>query len=224
MNARAVTLMVALAFGAMSCDGHLPGKPLVEKTPDAQAAFDTVYFTNCQACHGPSGRGGPARPLNDAYYLATIEDTEIEAIIHDGHGLLMPSFNATGYSGLSEHEIDSFVAQLRIAWGKEGETSSAPYVQPSGANAEAGAKAFAANCGACHGDNGKGKPGKAGSVVDQDYLQLVSAQALRSSVLFGRIDLGCPGSKTLGLSSQAINDITAWLLAQQTRARGGANE
>ena len=32
----------------------------------------------------------------------------------------------------------------------------------------------------------------AGSVVDESYLLLVSDQALRSTVLFGRIDLGCP--------------------------------
>ena len=63
----------------------------------------------------------------------------------------------------------------------------------------------------------------AGSVVDESYLLLVSDQALRSTVLFGRIDLGCPSylgpypgqPEDRGLTSGEIDNITAWLVSQR---------
>ena len=78
-------------------------------------------------------------------------------------------------------------------------------------------------CGSCHGDDGAGKEGGAGSVVNRFYLDLVSDQALRSTVIFGRTDLGCPSflgpypgqPDGRGLTSAEIDDVTAWLVSNR---------
>jgi mono/diheme cytochrome c family protein len=81
----------------------------------------------------------------------------------------------------------------------------------------AGKAAFGQSCASCHGADGSG--GKAGSVVDRDYLNLVSNQYLRTVTIAGRPELGCPdfAHRTPGspMSPAAISDITAWLVSQR---------
>jgi len=93
-----------------------------------------------------------------------------------------------------------------------------------------GAAVFRARCAACHGTDGTGGE-KAGSVVDADYLALVTDQALRSAVLFGRPDLGMPSWREAEGGPRApreVSDVVAWLAAQRpgpaAAAPGAASE
>ena len=230
--------MIASAALPLGCDWHLPGKPIrpeVEKI-DSRADFERMYFVNCLGCHGPDGNRGPARPMNDPLYLASIPTATLEAVIRDGHGVLMPGFKKTLSGGLDENQIAALASGMKHFWGDpdkvraEGELP--PYAQPKGSgDASAGATTFATYCGACHGDDGTGLESGAGSVVDNDYLLLVSDQALRSTVMFGRPDLateampdGCPTFRGpykgqpegASLSASQINDVTAWLISNRT--------
>ncbi|MEE2681876.1 MAG: c-type cytochrome [Planctomycetota bacterium] len=231
MNPRAWTPLVPAVLLASilgGCDWHLPGKPVkpVEPTIGSREHFDRVYFVNCLGCHGPDGRNGPARPMNDPLYLASIPDQTFEKVVEDGHGVLMPGFRKTAFSGLSSEEITAFTTSIKTYWGdpKLSVTDLPPYAQPAGAgDPTAGKATFATFCGACHGADGAGKEDGAGSVVNRFYLELVSDQALRSTVLFGRTDLGCPSSqgpypgqpKDRGLTPTEINDVTAWLVSNR---------
>ena len=227
-----------LAAGALSgCDWHLPGKPVkpVELEIGTRAHFDRTYFVHCLGCHGPEGRNGPARPLNDPMYLASIPDETFSDVVENGHGLLMPGFKKTPFGGLSSKEIAAFTTSIKTFWGDPAKagTGLPPYAQPPGSgDVVAGKATFAMFCGACHGPDGAGKSDGAGSVVNHFYLDLVSDQALRSTVLFGRTDLGCPSSRGpypghpegRGLSEADIDDLTAWLVSNRVSISGEAKQ
>lgn len=231
MRVRSSMALAAASLFAVAltgCDWHLPGKPVKTVEPEigSRAHFDRVYFVNCLGCHGPEGRNGPARPMNDPMYLATIPDATFEQVVEDGHGPLMPGFRKTPFGGLSSEEITAFTKSIKTFWGdpKLAGTDLPPYASPAGAgDANAGKATFATFCGACHGADGAGKEDGAGSVVNRFYLDLVSDQALRSTVLFGRTDLGCPSSKgpypgqpeDRGLTPTEIDDVTAWLVSNR---------
>jgi mono/diheme cytochrome c family protein len=238
---RRLGLLVALVASVglpLGCDWHLPGKPIrpaVEKI-DSRADFDRMYFVNCLGCHGPEGNRGPARPLNDPLYLASIPMVTLESVIRDGHGLLMPGFKKSLSGGLDEMQIAALASGMKHFWGDPEKVPAAgdlpSYAQAKGSgDVDSGASTFATYCGACHGNDGSGLDEGAGSVVDNDYLLLVSDQALRSTVLFGRPDLGnktmpggCPSflgpykgqTDDVSLSSSQIDDVTAWLISNRT--------
>ena len=210
------------------CDWHLPGKPIRPEPEklDSRAKFDRMYFVNCLGCHGPDGRDGAARPMHDPIYLAVIPVETLEDVIRDGHGTLMPGFKKTLYGGLSDPEIAALASGMKRFWGNEEEAGKnlPQYAYKSGAgNASSGKETFATFCGSCHGDTGEGKAGGAGSVVDLYYLRLVSDQAIRSTVICGRLDFGCPSfrgpypgqPKDRELSKSEIDDITAWLISNR---------
>ena len=217
-----------LALTLVGCDWHLPGKPIKPVEPEigSRAHFERVYFVHCLGCHGPEGRNGPARPLNDPMYLASIPDATFEKVVSDGHGKLMPGFKKTPFSGLTPEEISAFTTSIKTYWGdpKKAGSDLPPYAQPAGSgNVKTGKTTFATYCGACHGEDGAGKEDGAGSVVNNFYLELVSDQALRSTVIYGRTDLGCPTFRGpypgkpdgAGLSPSDIDDVTAWLVSNR---------
>lgn len=225
-----------VALAPVGCDWQPPGRPVRPpvETVDSRADFERMYFVNCLGCHGPEGRTGPARPMNDPLYLATVPTATLEAVIRDGHGPLMPGFRKTRSGGLDDGRIAALAAGMKHFWGdpERSRTDLPPYAMPvGGGDAAVGATTFATYCGACHGDDGSGLPDRAGSVIDNDYLLLVSDQALRSTVLFGRTDLGsetmpggCPSHlgpypgrpEGEGLDDRQIDDVTAWLISNRT--------
>jgi len=79
----------------------------------------------------------------------------------------------------------------------------------------AGKQVYAAACASCHGPDGSGLEGKAGSIVNPDYLRLVSDQYLRTVIVVGRPELGHPGYKDLPggevLTSEDVTNLVAWL-------------
>jgi len=191
-----------------------------------KASFGSLYARNCAGCHGAEGRLGPARPLRDPLYLALVDDDAIARIIADGvPGSLHPAFGKSAGGDLDDAQIQTLVRGMRTRWGSSEENGAA---SPPWSVAEAaresgpgdpvrGEEVFRMRCASCHGPQGMGGA-EAGGVVDPDYLGLVTDQALRSAVIFGRSDLGMPSSRGGvggGLAPREVSDVVAWLAAHR---------
>lgn len=211
-----------------ACDA-LPGKPTEADRPlrPAQVVdFATLYNENCAGCHGADGTLGAARPLNDAVYLAAAGAGRLRDVTAAGvSGSLMPGFAAAAGGMLTDEQIDIVVNGMLSRWGGAGAPNAAgmpAYAASAPGDAQRGAAAYATYCASCHGADGKGGA-KGGSVVDGSYLALVSDQALRSTVLFGRTDLGMPDWRRDGgrpMGDQDVADVVAWMVAQRPQFPG----
>jgi mono/diheme cytochrome c family protein len=223
-----VSLLLVLSLPA--CD-RLPGRPDPSEryqAPDAIVDPVLLFSANCSGCHGEPGRVGPARDLGDPLFLAVIGKHELLRVIAEGvAGTTMPAFAQSEGGWLTETQIDALASGILARWGtpvasKGG--SLPPYSEADARKAGLapgdpgrGATAFASYCASCHGTKGTG--GSGGSIVDGSFLALVSDQALRSTVIAGRPELGSPsyrdhpGQPPIGL--QQISDLTAWLAAQR---------
>ncbi|MFO0894497.1 MAG: c-type cytochrome [Phycisphaerales bacterium] len=217
---------------------------------EAAPSFGTLWSGNCAGCHGADGTLGPAFPLRNAAYLASVPREQLIRVVSQGSGpgTLMPGFGAAAGGGLTDQEIALLVDGMVAAWGRGGAASRVPWAAPAGSSGVAarGRSVFESNCASCHphgggesggGGNGGGAAAPApggprptdahpgGSITDGFYLRLVSDQALRTAIVFGRQDLGMPGcdgpypegTKGGALSAQDVNDLVAWL-AQARRS------
>jgi cytochrome c oxidase cbb3-type subunit III len=161
----------------------------IEKDPAllalARARGKTVFGDNCAACHGTGATGAKGFPnLNDDDWLwgGTLE--QIEQTIRYG----ARSGNAKAHEG------------QMLAFGKDGVlkrdeiVTVANYVRSlaglptrQGYDAKAGAKIFAENCAACHGDNAKGNPDVgAPNLTDQIWLYGSDEATLIETITNGR--------------------------------------
>ena len=227
----AVVVILGLAAG---CD-QLPGKPTPEerwKPATEVTDFSQLYAVNCAGCHGADGRLGGARPLNDPLYLALVSDNTVRQVIAQGvPGTAAPAFAQQAGGPLTDKQIDVLVEGMRSRWGKAANFTNValpPYgLQGAGAKGAAsgdqqrGAAAYQTYCAQCHGKDGSGGP-KGGSVVNPAYLALVSDQALRTTVIVGRSDLGMPDWRAnisgRPMSPQEISDVVAWLASHRSAA------
>lgn len=213
-------LLLALALSLAGCKGR--GDLLSPPTAGDEVAdprsvvdFNKLYAANCAGCHGPSGRGGAAIGLASAGYLSLVNDTDLREVIEHGRpATAMPAFAQSAGGMLSDRQVSALVQGLR-GWAKKTPESAAPppYRLSAGGDAMRGAPVFADHCGSCHGIDGRGAKGT-GSIVDQDFLELVSEQWLRTGIVAGRPDLGCPdwhGADGRALSSEDVSDTVAWL-------------
>ena len=225
----AVTAAVALTMSMLTtgCDG-MPGKPQEADRslrPEQITDFATLYGSQCAGCHGADGRKGAARPLNDPTYLAVAGDEVIRAAIRDGiDDTLMPGFGPERSGALTDEQIDSLVAGIR-GWARPDQVAGAdlpPYSARLG-NVERGERAYGEYCARCHGADGGGGPG-GGSVINDSYLALVSDQALRTTVISGRTDLGMPDWRGYvsgrPMDHRSISDVVAWLASKRVRFPG----
>lgn len=218
-------LMLAAALGALAlpaCD-WMPGKPTEAdkwQNPVDVVDFKQLFHENCLGCHGDGHNVGAVLSLNDPLYLSITTPERVKEIITSGiKGAPMPAFAVENGGKLTDKQIGILVEGI-FAWGK-GATPPAdapPYEAPLGDPA-AGASAFSVSCASCHGVDGKGVAGKAGSVVDINYLGLVTNQYLRTITIVGRPELGCPdfAHRVPGrvMNAQEVSDITAWLVSQR---------
>jgi mono/diheme cytochrome c family protein len=207
----------------LGCD-RLPGRPNPDERPRLPAqvrSFAELYGQNCAGCHGPDGRLGPARPLNDPVYLALIDDAKLRDVIASGiRGTAMPGLARRGGGFLTDEQVDLLVREMRWRWGRPEQFKAVvlpPYRGTPG-DVGRGLVAYGVFCAGCHGPEGRGTA-KGGSIVDPAYLILVSDQALRLAVIAGRPDLGMPDYRTAvpgrPMSPQDIDDVVAWLVAQR---------
>jgi len=224
-------LIAALSvLWATGCD-RLPGQPDRAgryQRPTEVMDFATLYGQNCSGCHGAEGRLGPSRPLADPLYLAYVGPTRMRQIVAEGvPGTPMPAFVEAVGGTLTEAQIAALVREIYERWGNAAHLKgvSPPSYEASGAPTEGGTpgdttsgnRAFAAFCADCHGADGSGGE-KAGSVVDPNFLALVSDQMLRTSIVAGRTDLGMPDWREAGerpMTPQEIEDVVAWMTARR---------
>ena len=225
-RARLGTLLLACAISLAGCKARRDwvSAPSGEEVPDPRQVLDfaKLYGTNCAGCHGESGRRGAAIGLTSAAYLAFATDTDLRQVIDYGRPhTAMPAFAQSAGGMLNDLQVEALVHGIR-AWAEKGRAEA---TQPSDRAAEAsdairGARVFADSCGSCHGVDGRGTKG-VGSIVDQDFLELVSEQGLRSSIVAGRPELGCPGSHGVAgrtLSSQDVSDAVTWLASHRRQS------
>jgi cytochrome c oxidase cbb3-type subunit 3 len=124
-----------------------------ELLPFVMAGGAAVFGDKCGPCHGKGGGGAVGYPnLNDDDWLwggtpEAIQHT-IEVGIRSGHGeardMAMPRF---GLDGMLKREEITGAAQFVLSLSGHATDTAA---------AGRGAKIFADNCAACHGDAGKG--------------------------------------------------------------------
>jgi cytochrome c oxidase cbb3-type subunit 3 len=222
-------LFVSLA--ALSGCGRLPGKPKEAdrwKPPEANMDFADLYQTNCLACHSNGRTLGASISMNNPPYLAVIPKETLRKVVADG----IPQTSMPGYSSkagglLTDDQINVLVEGIyNWAKGREVPTDNLPPYSAALGEAERGEAVFAQDCANCHGSEGAGVPGKAGSVVDPTYLSLISNQYLRTVVIAGRPELGMPGFRDYvpgkPMSAEEISDVVAWLSSRREVTASGA--
>ena len=211
-----------------SCTGRLRGQPTEAarwRAPADVTDFNQLYAENCAGCHGVGGSLGAARSLNDPVYLSFVSDDELRRAISQGRsGTSMPAFSTRSGGSLTDQQITSLISGMRAQWSRPDEfkamqlprynvSASSSINSFKTGDAARGAVAYQRYCSGCHGENGSG--GSAGSIVDPNFLNLVSDQGLRTTVVVGRADLGKPDwrSNLPGhpMSLQEIDDVVAWL-------------
>jgi len=243
---RLLPAVLAVMF-LTGCNVHLPGQPTEAerwRAPGRITDFNQLYTENCAGCHGTGGKLGAARSLNDPLYLAFVtDDAMVQAISRGRPGTNMPAFSEPAGGHLTDQQIQILVAGMRAQWSRPDDfknveipsrrveqtaatsASSVAINAATSANplqigdASRGAATYKTYCTSCHGTNGDG--GQAGSIVDANFLNLVSDQGLRTTVVVGRADVGKPDwrGNVPGhpMSAQEIDDVVAWLATRRTR-------
>jgi mono/diheme cytochrome c family protein len=218
---RAGCLLLGVALVAACGEVPLNKAGRDDAAAAAPASWFALYATHCAGCHGADGTLGPARPMRDAAYLASVPRERLVQIVSAGQGMLMPALAQSKGGAVPDADLARLIDGMLSEWGKDGKASAMAWNGPLG-DAARGAPAYATFCQACHGAPDGRAPGTRGSVSDPNYLRLVSDQALRSAILFGRADLGgtCngpyPGQPAdRRLSAGEISDITAFLAARR---------
>ena len=234
---RVKATIVGLALiGLMAGCIQMPGKPNPEerwRPLEEVKDFNLLYGQNCSGCHGANGREGASQSLNDPLYLALVGDEALRQLIAKGvPGTSMPGFAVEAGGFLTSAQIDVLVTGMRSQWAQPARFSGVdlpPYslqdavAKGSGSgDAQRGAEVYSIYCAHCHGVGGRGGD-KAGSIVDPNYLRLVSDQSLRTTVIVGRPDLKKPdwrsnlsgqaGQASSGqvMTPQQISDVVSWM-------------
>ena len=229
-----ILLYAGFASGLVAMSGcdQLPGKPKESDrwlAPDAIKDFKTLFGTNCSACHGDDASIGPSISVQNPLYLAVVPKDFLKKVIADGiKGTAMPGFAKANGGELTDEQIDILVNNLAgkatQQTAESNKTSSGsnlpPYSAPLG-DADRGSEAYNQYCAGCHGQAGQGGQ-KAGSIVNPDYLHLVTDQYLRSVIIAGRPELGMPNYqefvKDHAMSPEDIANVVAWLASHRQNA------
>lgn len=204
-----------------SCD-WMPGRPKESdrwRPPQEEKNFAALYDANCVACHSNGKTVGASVSMKDPLYLAIVPRDILRKVVAEGiPGTAMPALALRNGIGLTDAQIDVLVQGL-YQWAEAKPMTNGnlpPYSAPIG-DVNRGATAYNTYCAKCHGAEGKGD--KAGSVVDSDYLRLVTEQYLRTVVIVGRPELGMPNYQQdetgKPMSPEEISDVVAWLVSHR---------
>ncbi|HEX4201561.1 MAG TPA: c-type cytochrome [Chthoniobacterales bacterium] len=220
-------------LGMSGCD-QLPGKPKESdrwQPPESIKDFKTLFGTNCSSCHGDEGSIGPTLSVLNPLYLSIVPKDVLRKIIADGIKQTgMPGFAKSSGGDLTDEQIDILLNNLTSKAANQTEDSGKnppaanlpAYSAPLG-DSTRGSEAYNQYCANCHGQAGQGGE-KAGSIVNPDYLHLVSDQYLRSVIIAGRPELGMPNYqqfvKDHPISPEYIANIVAWLASQRHPSEG----
>ncbi len=217
MNSRLLSLAVGVAaLLTASCEPW--GKPDQPEVPASDLMdFKALYVQNCSGCHGANGMQGPGRILHDALYLKLIPREEMHKVLVYGRpGTQMPPWAFSQGGPLNDKQIDILVDGMYKNWSGpvdlHGTELPAYSADISSGDPAHGKKLFSRNCFMCH---GPGAP--VGMVTTASYLQLVSNQNIRTSIIVGRPDLAVkmPNYMTLNaghaLSNQDVSDLVTYI-------------
>lgn len=210
LYAAAAAALFAIAITGCS---HAPGYPPAAPVPPSQiASFKVLYGTNCAACHGPTGQGGPAMDLANPKFQGLISDAQMRDIIANGmHGTEMPPWAQSAGGMLTDKQVDVLVAGMRKRWYRPNAFNGAtppPFAADKPGDPKAGQQLYHDRCLSCH--TGPARQ----QVTSPVYLALVSDQALRSIIIAGRPDIGQPDwrhDNGQPLTPQNVDDIVAYL-------------
>lgn len=202
-----------------------PGKPdPAEKwlPPAAITDFASLYQTNCAGCHSIDNSPAASQPMNNPLYIRFAGESNIrEAIAKGIPGTAMPGFSQEVGGELTEEQIDILVKGI-LAFSeasKEVIPENLPDYEFREGDVTLGEKTFGVFCASCHGADGAGIEGGAGSIVDPNYLALVSPQGLKTAIVAGRPELGMPDYRHLVpgrvMSNAEIDAVVAWLISQR---------
>jgi cytochrome c oxidase cbb3-type subunit III len=225
-------LVALMIFGLiMGCD-RLPGKPDEAarwRRPTELMDFDQLYAQNCSGCHGANGRLGAARPLNDPLYLAVVNDESLRRVVARGvPNTAMPAFVQQQGGSLTDEQIKVLVEGIRSRWARSEKFNiSLPGYETEkhsqSGDVARGLVVYQTYCAQCHDADGRGVL-KGGSILDPNYLALVSDQSLRTAVVVGRSDLGKPDWREnlpgRPMSPQEIADVVAWIASHRGQDEG----
>jgi mono/diheme cytochrome c family protein len=110
-------LLVPLSLLAAGCNLHLPGEPKASERPvpaDQIVEFNTLFKDNCAGCHGANGTLGPAPPLNDPLFRASVPEKVVEQVVAFGRpGTSMPAFAKENGGSLTAPQIQVLVNQIK---------------------------------------------------------------------------------------------------------------
>lgn len=223
MRAAPGALALACVIVVTGCT-NLPGKPKPgPEVPRPETVLDAhrLYSQHCAGCHGVQGVYGPAPAIGSPLYQALVDDAALVRVIREGRkGGMMPGFSKRAGGDLTDQQIDALVKGIRAEWRKGNPLAGEqvpPYADDGKGSARAGEQVYASVCASCHGEAG-GTIGPAGSILDPAVITLMSPQALRTTVIIGRPDLGMPDWRKQAdqpLTPQQVSDVVAFLVAQK---------
>lgn len=132
----------------------------IEKDPQllafSLAGGQAVFNENCAQCHGVGGQGQKFYPiLADDNWLWGGKLADIEQTVR--HGIRSPDDEGTRQSQMPRFGADSILDKAAVADVTE-YVASLTNAEVDAAARDRGAKIFADNCVACHGENAGGKP------------------------------------------------------------------
>jgi cytochrome c oxidase cbb3-type subunit 3 len=223
MKGGVFAIALSCVLFASGC-GKPPGKPAPGPEvprPESVLSSQVLYAQNCAGCHGTDGLHGPSTPLASPVYQLLVDDATLRRVVAQGEpGSMMPAFAKSAGGELTDSQVDAIVHGIR-EW-KTGDASAsegvAPYADDGKGSVKAGEQVYASNCARCHGPAG-GKIGKSGSVLNPEFLSLMTPQGLRTAVIVGRPDLGMPDwrnqVKGKPMTAQDVSDVVAFLVAQK---------
>jgi mono/diheme cytochrome c family protein len=186
--------------------------------------FKVLFQQNCSGCHGADGQDGPGRNLNDKEYLALIPKDTLRRVVENGRqGTAMPAFALANGGLLYPDQVTALVEGIEREWAKPvhfaGVTPPPYSAEGETGNPETGKALFQKICFPCHGTGAA-----VGSVTGAEYLNLVSDQWLRTSIIAGRSDLGMEDWRSVRpnspLSNAEISDLTAYLSSLRHSPKG----
>jgi mono/diheme cytochrome c family protein len=176
------------------------------------------------------GRAGTNMPAFSEQAGGHLTDQQIELIVNgmrahwsrpdDFKGVDLPRYSADEMATVSGPTSSLTPNSSPRGRGE----NNIPATTSQTGDAQRGSATCQTFCASCHGSNGDG--GSAGSIVDPNFLNLVSDQGLRTTVVVGRADLGKPDWRGnvpgRPMSAQEIDDVVAWLAAHRQTTKATA--
>jgi mono/diheme cytochrome c family protein len=174
------------------------------------AAGARLYIAGCAACHGAAGEGAVGPSLRNNTFISEADDEALREVIVEG----IPDTSMPPWEGdLSDKEVLDLVALMRNWQGLPAlpptPTSAPP---PSTGNVENGATLYAANCLACHGEQGAGGIGPA--LKPSSFVKSAGDAELQQLVVEGLPGTGMPSFGNR-LTADDIQDLVALMRAWQ---------